>query len=70
MRRSLQTTDVLDAIEGYLEELRTEAQARPHDQRLQNKMLAVTNVRSRIKLLARGSIRVIQGGRNTKENTT
>lgn len=62
-RENLPISEVFEAIEQYRSEIQDEMRSRPWDQHLHTKLATVGNVESRLRLLSRGGIRIIQGGR-------
>lgn len=64
MRDLLHKHDVLNVFAQYLQELETHLKYFPRDSAVHNRIIAVKHLESRINLLSRGGLKVIEGGKN------
>jgi hypothetical protein len=67
MRDLLRRSDVLEVLADYRRQIERDIADYPRDLALHNRLSAVRDMENRIKLLCRGGLRVIEGGKDTNK---
>lgn len=68
IRDLLRRSDIMQVIDQYRSEILSEMENNPRDLRYQHQLNAINGIETRIKLLSRGGMRVIEGGKKQTEN--
>lgn len=64
MRDLLHRHDIQQILNQYLQELQTHLKYFPRDTAVHNRIIAVKHIESRVNLLSRGGLKVIDGGKS------
>lgn len=64
MRDLLKRSDVVNVLNEYRQSLLKDLEITPADLAIHHRLAALTNIEHRVRVLAQGGLRIIDGGKN------